>query len=613
MSPPFLESHPPRVLALAVALVVAGVVGAFGGDDHWAWQPLGEAPVPEVASSSPVGNPVDAFILARLVEAGLEPAPRADRRALVRRLSFDLRGLPPTEDEVRAFLADASPDAWVKLVDRMLADEAFGERLASMWLNVMRYAEDQAHQVGNDTKHFYPNAFRFREWVVEAFNRDLPYDEFIRLQLAADQMEAAESDLPALGFIGLGPKYYQRNNPVVMADEWEDRVDVVGRGLLGLTLACARCHDHKSDPITMHDYQALAGVFASTDLVDVPFGVDESALSKEEKDRNLHTIHVVRDKDVRDLPLFLRGDPSQKGDPVPRRFIEVLSQGDPEPFATGSGRLDLAGAIVDPSNPLTARVFVNRIWALVMGRGLVATRSDFGTLGERPSHPELLDWLARDFVESGWSVKHLVRRLATSATYCRSSVGDPAGEAVDEANRLWWRAERKRLSAEMLRDALLAASGTLEQGGGRSMEIGDPDNRRRTVYARVSRLRLDPFLLQFDYPDPNIHSARRAVTTTPAQKLFLMNSPFVLGQAETLVDRCRTVAAAGGPSLDDDCGAVVTRLYERLFARPPDDEERALAVEFVGGSAGGGTEGPGDRWTLYAQALLLSNEMLFVD
>jgi mono/diheme cytochrome c family protein len=555
-------------------------------------------------------QPLDFFIAARLAEAKLTPTPEAAPAVFLRRLTLDLTGLPPTPEELDAFVQDVtqSPPFSVSpssaAVDRLLASPRFGERMASMWLPLARYAEDQAHQVGSDTKFFYPNAYRYRAWVIDAFNRGLPYDRFVKLQLAADRLpDTDQADFAALGFLGLGPKYYNRGRLDVMADEWEDRVDTVSRGLLGLTVACARCHDHKFDPITMRDYYALAGVFASTSMVN------KTADGQPMKDGPKGTpvdpavLHMVEDAKPQDLNVFLRGNVENKGPVVERRFLEVLNGKDATAFSDGSGRRELAERIASADNPLTARVFVNRVWALFFGRPLVSTPSNFGHSGAVPSHPELLDDLARRFMENGWSVKALVREIALSATYRQASECDAATRAADPANRLFSRMNRRRLTFEQWRDSVLCDSGELlESPGAKSVNIDDPRQASRTVYAFISRLKLADQLLRFDYPDANVHNEQRSSTTTPMQKLFMLNSPFMLRNATSLAARLQ-----GGA---EDDPARVTNAYRLLYGREPSDDERALAAEFLQRppSAAGAT-----RWEQYAQMLLVSNEMLFVD
>ncbi len=549
-------------------------------------------------------NTIDEFVQAKASELGLSLSQEADRLSLLRRLSFDLTGLPPDEAWLDRYADGDASSAVDPLIEALLNSPFFGERMASMWMNVARYAEDQAHQVGNDIKHFYPNAYLYRQWVVQAFNRDLSYDRFVKLQLAADLMESAEeSDLPALGFLGLGPKYYNRGRIEVMADEWEDRVDTVTRGFLGLTVACARCHDHKFDPIPTEDYYALAGVFASTKMVNAPFGKDPSELTETEKKEARYMVHVVGEGEPKDLPVFVRGNAARKGAIVPRRFLSLFYEEGQEPprFTQGSGRLELAALIASKENPLTAKVFVNRVWQEFFGRGIVSTPSNFGALGEDPSHPELLDFLASEFMENGWSVKWLVRQILSSRTYRQSSEFNEANARVDPGNRYLWRMSRRRLPVEMWRDSLLFFAGNIDQGHGRSLKLDDPENHRRTLYGRVSRLKLNPLLMNLDYPDPNVHSAKRAVTTTPLQKLYSMNSDFVIDQAKGLAERLGSEASTNE--------AWIEQAYRLLFFRTPSEQEKALGEAFLSSV----DESEIDRRVVYAQALLTSNEISYLD
>jgi hypothetical protein len=520
--------------------------------------------------------------------------------------------MPPTPEEVDAFLADEDTGAVERLVERLLASPRFGERMASLWLPLARYGEDQAHQVGNDVRFFYPNAYHYRAWVIGAFNRDLPYDRFVKLQLAADCLPGTDkSDLAALGFLGLGPKYYNRGRLDVMAEEWEDRVDTTCRTMLGLTVACARCHDHKFDPISMRDYYGLAGIFASTSMVNKT--ADGQVLkedNKQEKGKpkpevSPAILHIVEEGTAQNLNVFLRGNVENKGPVAERRFLEVLSpQGaPPASFTEGSGRRELAERIASPDNPLTARVFVNRVWAIFFGKPLVSTPSNFGHSGTVPSNPAMLDDLARRFMDNGWSVKWLAREIACSATYRQTSVCDPARFSRDPENKLLSRMNRRRLTFEQWRDSVLVDSGDLlEALGAKSVNIDDPDLTCRTVYARVSRLKLADELMRFDYPDANVHSEQRSVTTTPMQKLFMLNSPFILHHASDFAGRLQ-----GGA--EDDV-ARITNAYRLLFARDPDDTELALGAKFLARpEAKSGTT----RWEQYAQMLLISNEMLYVD
>ena len=568
-------------------LVTVGPPGARAEKDidwgearqFWSFQLPRQQPQPEVRLRSWPRSDLDLFVLKRLEKAGLLPEPEADRATLIRRLSFDLTGLPPDAEELEAFVQDNDSGAYEQLVDTLLDRPQFGERLASMWLPLVRFAEDQAHQVGDNEKFFYPYAHHYRRWVIDAFNRDLPYDQFVRLQLAADHY--GDKDLEALGLLGLGPQYYNRGRLDVLAEEWEDRVDTVTRGLLGLTVACARCHDHFFDPITTEDYHALAGVFASTDM--------EKRKVKE------RTLHVVKDTKVRDLHVFVRGNVEDKGPVIPRGFLRILAEnGERQKFTEGSGRKELAEAIVSPRNPLTARVMVNRLWGEIFGIPLVRSASNFGTTGERPSHPELLDYLAQQFRGEGWSIKTLVREMVLSATYRQATTRRKENSLLAGMNR-------RRLSAEMMRDAMLAASGelSLADPGGTSLKVSDPKNLRRTVYGRISRKELNSFLRQFDYPDANVHAAGRVVTTTPMQKLYLLNSPFVAARAS------RLAAYAGDAPLEEG----LNRIFRRVLSRLPDEGERAQSVRYFQESRGQSDP----SWAGFAQVLLCSNAFLYRD
>jgi hypothetical protein len=569
--------------------------------EFWSFRPPRPQEAPVVHRKEWASTRLDLFILSRLEALGVQPSAEADRRTLIRRVTYDLLGLPPTPEEVDRFLEDERPDAYPRLVERLLSSPRFGERLASLWLPLARYAEDQAHQVGSDTTLFYPNAHRYREWVIDAINRDLPYDAFVRLQLAADQL-GATNDLAALGFLGLGAKYYNRKRPEVQADEWEDRVDTVTRTVLGLTVACARCHDHKFEPIPTEDYYALAGVFASTRMVNkTPDGtVIDGKVSADKMP--VETLHIVEDGELRDLPVFVRGRVTQEGAMVPRHFLQVLSPGAPEAFTDGSGRRELAERLVNRGNPLTARVMVNRLWGWTFGQPLVPTPSNLGRSGMPPSHPELLDDLAVRFVEGGWSIRGMVREFVLSSTYRQASRTRDDATASDPANRWLSRMNRRRLSIEQWRDTALYLAGELVWEGGRSMELDDAENRRRTVHARVSRLQLDDMLMQFDYPDANVHAENRSVTTTATQKLFLLNHPFVHRVASAFAAR---ITSPGG----GDDSTRVQRAYRLAYGRAPTAEETQLARRFLRECEEGATT----SWAQYAQVLLVSNELLYVD
>tara|TARA_R110002049_G_scaffold72490_2_gene187178 strand:+ start:204815 stop:206947 length:2133 start_codon:yes stop_codon:yes gene_type:complete len=569
----------------------------------WSFQQPQRHAAPCVSSGDWVGTKVDSFVLAQMEQVGLSPNPPASRATLIRRLSFDLTGLPPSPAEVEAFVNDTRPSATRRLVDRLLASPTHGERWARMWLDVVRFAEDQAHQVGKNTSLTYPNAYLYRDWVVDAFAADMPYDQFVRMQLAADVIDPKATDSHvALGFLGLGPKYYRRNDPQVMADEWEDRIDTVSRGLLGLTVACARCHDHKFDPIPTTDYYALAGVFAGTEMYNRLIDAGETGQKGDAKNP-IDAVHIVREGKPVDLNVMIRGDVNKLGPVAQRRFLTVLSSGFPQRFKRGSGRIDLADAITDRSNPLTARVIVNRVWGQMMGTPLVRTASNFGQLGDTPTHPRLLDDLAVRLMDNDWSLKWLQREIALSSTYAQSSAFDLGKHAIDPENQRLWRMHRKRLSIESFRDAVLSAAGRIDLSrGGRSMKPDDPRSRRRTLYSSVSRLKLNPMLARFDFPDPNAHSAGRYETTTPLQKLYLLNSPFWIEQSEAFASRMIRFSQ----STDQR----VTSAYQILFARDPSAQETKLARSYF---AQGNELTDAEKWSQYLQTLLISNEMFIVD
>ncbi len=571
--------------------------------EWWAFQSPTKAELPQINQAAWPSRRIDHFVLAKLEAKKLSPSPAAAKHTLARRLYLDLTGLPPTPEKMRAFLGDETDGAYEMLVEELMQRTAYGERLASMWLNKARYAEDQAHQVGGNIAFFYPNAFKYRKWVIDAFNNDLPYDNFIRKQLAADlEKDNSVTDLPALGFIGLGHKFYNRNRLTVKAEEWSEQVDTLTRAFLGLTVACAQCHDHKYDPVTQKDYYALAGVFASTDLVDRMEDGSEIKKDSEAHKKRIGTIHIVRDTKPKDLHVFLRGNTETKGDLVKRRFLKVLAQNEPKSFTQGSGRLELAEAIADPNNPLTARVIVNRVWSIFFGRGLVATPSNFGQLGSLPSHSELLDDLAVRFMVNNWSIKWLVRELVLSSTYQQNSQIISRNELIDPANIYLWRMNRRRLSVEQWRDSILAASNNLDRRGGESLELTDTKNVRRTIYGRVSRKKLSDILIQFDYPDANVHSAKRSGTTTAIQKLFIINNSFMVEQAKGLAKRIT------GDSSATDLTHIQST-YALLYNRQPTREETDLGLAFLRLPA----EGKLTRWEQYSHALLAANEMMFVD
>ncbi len=666
---------------------------------HWAFQPVRQPPIPTPRGpQSATRNPIDAFILAKLEERGLTLSPPADRTTLLRRVTLDLTGLPPTPAEVDAFVNDPSPDAYGKVIDRLLASPHYGERWGRHWLDIARYADSKGYVFQEERR--YPFAYTYRDYVIRAFNQDLPYDRFILEQLAADKLPlgADKHPLAAMGFLTLGRRFLNNVHDII-----DDRMDVVTRGLLGLTVQCARCHDHKYDPIPQKDYYSLYGVFASSveprdlPLLETPRRTPEviafeKELAKREAEveayrrqrqqsvvslsravmlapglgpfalravvaagphpaealsgRQFNRLLTRADRNkimdlqrkadafranspaappramvLADTPrpvepvVFVRGNPANRGPAVPRQFLSVLTGPDRKPFTDGSGRLELAKAIADPNNPLTARVLVNRVWGWHFGKGLVATPSDFGLRSDPPTHPELLDWLADRFVRDGWSVKKLHKLILLSDAYCQRSDDRPECVQMDPENRLVWKFNRQRLDLEALRDSLLAVSGRLDPAvGGPAVDIlKQPFVPRRTVYGFIDRQNLPGLYRTFDFASPDTHAPQRYTTTVPQQALFLMNSPFAVQQAQALAARPE-VAEVSQPELRIDA------LYRRLYGRSPQPEEAAMGLQFIAEAEASRGRQPPEKpetkltpWEQYAQVLLLANEFAFVE
>ena len=808
---------------------------------HWAYQRVVQPPLP----ASPTGpartwpvTPVDPFILDKLTAAGLSPSPPADRRTLLRRTSFDVIGLPPTMDEVAAFERDASADAFERQVDRLLASPRYGERWARHWLDVARYADNKGYVFFEEKN--YPWSYTYRDYIVRSLNADKPYDRFVLEQLAADQLDLKNDPQPltALGFLTIGAHFMGNVHDIA-----DDRIDVITRGLMGLTVTCARCHDHKYDPIPQADYYSLYGVLRSCNEPLVPpefsppphreeyeyfaseLAVHNGRLEKfvrgkhaalvegaktrvaeyllaahaerqrpsteefmlltdpgelnpamivryrvylEKTEATPHpvwlpwhvlsaipeakfseqapaviaamakgesaageklpvAVHPLLLKELTEKPpaslpdvakrygelfkrveygwrttlktcaeqklpapsalgdsveeqlrqelysadapanlplvfgwgflsllpdrasqgeyqkllkdveqwlmtgpaappramvllegerydprIFLRGNPNRLGDSVPRQFVSIASR-DRKPFTSGSGRLELARAIMSPDNPLTARVFINRLWLHHFGAGLVRTPSDFGLRSEPPSHPELLDYLASRFMHEGWSVKRMQRWIVCSAVYRQGSgfgvqgsgergQRSEVGGRRDADNRLLSRMNRRRLDFESMRDAILSVAGELDStiGGPPVDLLGGGFHRRRSLYAFLDRQDLPGLLSTFDFPSPNTSSPQRDTTTVPPQALYWMNGPFVAEATARLLSRPEVASAA-------DPQAGITRLYENILAREPTDDERQLASQFLGDAPNA------ELWQQFAQALLMTNEFVFVD
>jgi cytochrome c553 len=612
--------------------------------EHWAWQPV---------RRPPSGSDIDRLILARLDEAHLSSVAPADRSSLLRRVTFDLIGLPPTPEEIQAFVADASPEAFEKVVDRLLASRFFGERWGRHWLDVVRYAES----TGSARNVAYPNAWRYRDYVIASFNSDKPYDRFIREQMAGDLLtspgpEERNELMVATGFLALGTKdLNEKNNEQFLMDSIDDQIDATSRAFLALTASCARCHDHKFDPIPTADYYALAGIFKSTiELAGVknrgkgagkdytadgllialgsraaptqppPAPAEEKKGKKGKKAKAQEPAGEAMAMGVRegapvDARICIHGDVEHLGAPVARGVPTLfrLPQSvtvDPK----SSGRLELAGWLASPANPLTARVMANRIWSHLLGEGIVPTVDNFGSTGEAPSHLELLDYLASRFVEQGWSVKKLIREIVLSRTYQLGGEARAENLAVDPANRLLWRSSPRRLDAESLRDAILFVSGQLDPEplagspvatlsgplagkGGRTFEA--EETRHRSVYLPIVRDAVPDFLHVFDFADPSSIIGHRDVTTVATQALLLMNNPFVTGQARRWAERLLAEKSS-------DDAARVDAAYRRALGRAPTGEERERVQKYLG--ARPDLQG----WTGFCQALFESAEFRYL-
>lgn len=702
--------------------VAAQTVDVEAGAKHWAFQPVRESrgSVREPATDRGAVRDIDRFILAKLEEQKLRPVGDADRHTWLRRVSLDLTGLPPTIEEIEAFLRDTSDQAEACVVDRLLASRAFGERFARHWLDLVGYAD----QIGTANDIFAEHAWRYRDYVIDAYHKDKPYDQFVREQLAGDLLpfdsppQRAEQ-LTATGFLVLGDlTVVEADKPKLRIDTVDQQVDKVGRAFLGMTLGCARCHDHKFDPIPQRDYYALAGFFFSTEsVVKAEWGVwswptvvelpeterqqAERFVLAERHRQRLAALKTERDKlqaskaevdvalkkdgaaddpnrvaltkvqaaqaerlkaldldlqhaeffapapprafavhdiaEPADMQITIRGNAYTLGDRVPRGFLHVAgASAEANVVNKISGRRELAEWIVSPNNPLTARVAVNRIWQKLFGEGLVRTVDYFGLPGERPSHPELLDHLARQFMVDGWSQKRLIRSLVLSRVY-RLSSSEPNADAsrIDPDNRLLWRMNRRRLDAEALRDAILHVSGRLiESHGGPSLPLEYPENTgnlakgnvnppsfrlarfrpeqqfERTVYLPIIRSgpQAGPSEIRnvFDFTQPAEFAGHRPVTTVPTQALFLMNSSLLKERARDLAER--TLAA--GP---DESGRL-ERLWLRVFNRPITNNERTDAAAFLGELRKDNSTTMPDAelrcWAELCHSLLASNEFL---
>ncbi len=672
--------------------------------NHWSFQPIRVPAPPRVRQAAWVKNPIDAFVLSRLESQSLKPNPPADRMALIRRANYDLTGLPPTAEEVEAFVADRSPNAFEKVVDRLLASPHYGERWGRHWLDVARYADTN----GLDENVHYGNAFRYRDWVVEAFNRDVPYNRFLQEQLAGDLLPASSdaekrSNNIATGFLAIGPKVISEVDDTKMEmDAIDEQLDTMGRVTMGLTFGCARCHDHKFDPISQKDYYALAGIFKSTRFMQtmskprmwfehslagpedqakldahtarvkaheaeiarftreatarleasLPAGAalpskPETSFNAEDK-KQLAALKSALDQLKKDapelpgaiglsegkpvnLPIHIRGSFLNLGEMVPRGMPSLLASRIPTQMpADHSGRLELSQFVLADQNPLTARVAVNRVWRWHFGKGIVASTDNFGALGEKPSHPELLDWLAARFKTPtdaaggglGWSLKALHRLVMLSNTYQMSSAHRPEAAAVDPENKWLWRAPIRRLEAEEIRDSVLTSAGSLDRSMGGSLlplknreyvfdhtskDLTKYDSTRRSLYLPVVRNHVYDFFQLFDFGDAAVPQGDRSTTTVAPQALFMMNSDLMIDAAERIGARLAERTELGDTER-------LKLMYRELLARPSNPREieqgRRLLAR-LRTAAPGDANGP-RLWGWAAQVLLMSNEFVTV-
>src|SRR6266478_2708334 len=629
---------------------------------HWAFVQRSQPEIPKFTTAADrawARTPIDAFILQRLQKDGLKPSPQADRATLVRRLYFDVTGLPPTPKEIAQYVADKSPGAYSKLVDQLLSSPHYGERWGQHWLDVVRFAETDGFEYDTHRK----DAWRYRDYVIRAFQNDKPYDRFLTEQLAGDEISRQEDEpLIAAGFNRLGPLRKNAGNQEVASSRNEvltEMTNVIGSALLGVTLGCARGHDHKFDPIRQSDYYRIQSYFAAAQAKDISRATPEEEAAwkakvepieaelkrlkssmrgkspdqKEAIQKKLEelqesmpdpppAVQSVTDDMEHKSPIHLlaRGDYQNRGDAVGMRPLGVLlPDSAPElPLDVKEPRAELAKWVTDPDNPLTARVMVNRIWQFHFGAGIVATPNDFGRMGVRPTHPELLDYLANEFVNSGFSMKHVHRLILNSSAYRQSSTGaNPAALEKDPENKLLWKFNRRRLEAEEIRDAMLAAAGNLnEKQGGPSVIVPidkslvgalykpaqwavtpDPsEHNRRSVYLIAKRnLRL-PFMEVFDAPDTLVSCPRRESSTHAPQALELLNGDLANQEAEALAKR---LAAEAGP----DPRKQVDLAYRLVAGRPPKLKEMQESVAFLKHQSG----------REFALAMLNLNAFLYVN
>ena len=678
----------------------------------WSFKPIQNPAPPKVKNSKWPRTGIDRFILAPLEAKGLTPVKPADRRTLIRRATFDLTGLPPTPEEIQAFLDDRSPNAFEKVVDRLLASPAYGEQWGRHWLDVARYADTS----GCNSDFPVPQAYKYRNYVIQAFNSDKPYNEFLKEQIAGDLLPSRTDEehfdkTIATGYLAIAKRFGSRNNEFHLTIE--DTITTLGQGVLGLTTGCARCHDHKFDPIPQKDYYALYGIFQSTkyafpgtevyrhpkDLVPLITGTNKQAVVEYEAeaaklDEELDTLgdekralagrieqiedqeananadektklaetkkdleeklqktkasiedarsklkkleanppevdkaFAVSDGQAVDAKIHKKGNPQQLGNEVPRGFLQVLGGGTLPSMEKGSGRLELAEWLTDTNNPLPARVIANRIWQWHFGRGIVQTPNDFGSRGKAPTHPELLDYLATQFVQHGWSFKAMHKMIMMSRVYQLSNDDNLANATLDPENNLLWRFQRRRLSAEEIRDSMLLISGTLDKSMGGAHPFPPEnewkytqhkpfyavyDTNKRMIYQMQQRIKKHPFLEVWNGADPAVITGDRSLTTSPIQALWLMNSQFAHEVADKLAVRVGLANTEEPKRVD--------YAIQLVYGRPATKEEITAGVAYLQDCRAQlkKTKVPTDQHSRSALAsftrvLFSSNEFLFLD
>lgn len=609
------------------------------GRNWWSLKPVKRPEIPTVKKSDWGINPIDSFILSRLEKNGYEPAPQADKRTIIRRVYFDLIGLPPDVKQIKSFLADNSPAAYEKMVDQLLASPQFGERWARYWLDLVRYAETS----GYERDQVKPNIWKYRDWVIESLNSDMPFDRFVIEQLAGDELpDRTEKNVIATGFLRLGTWNDEPNDQQeYQYERLEDMVHATSSTFLGMTVKCARCHEHKFDPIEQEDYYRMASTFWAGFIAPG----SGKLLGGPDKEQLGYDVFGWTDRSPNPPPLHLliKGDPKRPGEviiPAQLSMVTNLKQAiipPSEKATTSQRRLQLAHWIADPGNPLTARVYVNRIWQHHFGYGLVRSPNNFGFTGDKPTHPKLLDWLADELVQGGWKAKRLHKLLLMSQTYRQASVHPRSLEYSerDFDNRLLWRANRRRLDAEALRDSMLAVSGrlNLKAGGpgfrpsivpaaleglsrkGNAWKASSPEEQnRRSIYIFSQRSLLVPLMTAFDFPDTTLPCGKRDITTVAPQALALLNNDFVHQQSKELAKR---VLKQSSDSIEN----YIQTAWQLSFGRQPTKSEFSFSLQHIeiqkqhfSKQAKTSTEAPDIlALTSLCHVLLNSNEFIYID